>query len=474
MSRDKELQVFIISVDIGSTWTKGGLFRLRDDIIYPVATLLNKTTIDDLAIGFNFVLKQLKAKAEPQNGNRHISVVYSSSAKGGLSVVAIGIVPSLTLETAKIAAYSAGARVDSYYAYELSSTDIAQLENALPDIVLLTGGTDGGNSEYVLKNATALANSNIGCPIIYAGNRCLVDQVESLLTFKELHVVDNILPQVDEQSPDAVREKIRSIFVDKIVEGKGLDTISQSLGTAPLPTPYVIHDFVGNISEHVAEWNNFMLIDLGGATTDVYSQCLETPELGVVYRGLKEPALKRTVEGDLGMRVSADSAVEKILSETELNPSRQVLNTDGIKAYVDKLKQQPEYISNCGEPAEFDSRIAECCIVNAVIRHAGRMLQVHTADGPVNVQLGRNLNHIKKIVGSGGYLSNSPKVDVVDMISQPRIDAKGRQVLLPAKGEYFRDQQYLVPLFANVARLYPKQAAKAAVAYFEIDTYPQP
>lgn len=472
--------MFIISIDIGSTWTKGGLFRQLADIVYPVTTTRHKTTIDDLTIGFNSVLDELKTCAAVDNNNvDDMPVVYSSSAKGGLSVVAIGLVPSLTLETAKLAAYSAGARVDRYYAYELSRADVAELESTQPDIVLLAGGTDGGNSEYVLKNAAALAKCKLECPIIYAGNRCLVDQIEVLLRDKELHVVGNILPQMDEQCPEAVREKIRSIFVDRIVEGKGLDKISQSLGSSPLPTPYVVHDLVRYISENVSGWSDFMLIDLGGATTDIYSQCVETPEHGVVYRGLRDPELKRTVEGDLGMRVSADSAVEKLLSAPQFGETNQAAigctpSADSIRTYAQELKLQPDYISNDGDSAEYDLRIAECCIVNATIRHAGRMFVVHTSDGPVNVQLGRNLNRVRKIVGSGGYLSNHSRLDAVQSISQPRIDEKGCQVLLPSKAQYFRDEQYLVPLFANIARLYPEQAAKGAVAHFELQEPIQP
>ncbi|MCZ5770918.1 glutamate mutase L [Escherichia coli] len=69
---------------------------------------------------------------------------YSSSAKGGLAVAAMGLVPSITLETAKVTAHSAGAKIAQYYAYKLNRRDIRALEETQPDILLFTGGTDGG------------------------------------------------------------------------------------------------------------------------------------------------------------------------------------------------------------------------------------------------------------------------------------------------------------------------------------------
>lgn len=80
---------------------------------------------------------------------------YSSSAKGGLAVAAMGLVPSITLETAKVTAHSAGAKIAQYYAYKLNRRDIQALEETQPDILLFTGGTDGGEESYGLNNARA-------------------------------------------------------------------------------------------------------------------------------------------------------------------------------------------------------------------------------------------------------------------------------------------------------------------------------
>ena len=96
-------------------------------------------------------------------------LLYTSSAKGGLAVAALGLVPSITLETAKVTAHSAGAKIAQYYSYKLNRRDIQALEETQPDILLFTGGTDGGEESYGLNNARVLAESKLDCAIIYAG-----------------------------------------------------------------------------------------------------------------------------------------------------------------------------------------------------------------------------------------------------------------------------------------------------------------
>ncbi|MBV5269424.1 MAG: glutamate mutase L, partial [Afipia sp.] len=102
---------------------------------------------------------------------------------------------------------------------------IASLEASPPDILLFAGGTDGGNTRYVLDNAYAIGRSNIECEIIYAGNRSVADVVAELLRSKKLRVVENLLPSFDEPNPEPARDAIRAFFLDTIVKGKGLDVI---------------------------------------------------------------------------------------------------------------------------------------------------------------------------------------------------------------------------------------------------------
>jgi uncharacterized protein (TIGR01319 family) len=454
----------LVSIDIGSTWTKGAVFRLLGDELTCEGRAACPTTVANLADGFFDVLGQLAGPgAESDIRDGRIRLFYSSSAKGGLAVAALGIVPEITLETAKVAAYSAGAKLSSVLSYRLTRADIRALEQTPPDILLFAGGTDGGNTDYVLANAQALAASSLDCAMVYAGNRAVRDDVVELLAGKELQVVDNLLPEVDAPNPDPAREAMRGIFLSKITKGKGLDIIVGRTGAEPLPTPYVVYEYVKYIRNHVPGWDEFILLDMGGATTDVYSAHRESPAADTVLRGLPEPDVKRTVEGDLGMRVSAESTADSgraLIAQALAQAPEQLA---AFEAFVTHVTQHPETLPADAQGRVFDTLLAGACVSHACARHAGRSHQVHTADGIVNLQLGRDLRGVKRVIGSGGWLSRASDFSPSQWLSQLRLDAKGKSVLLPAQVEYARDEDYLFPLLANVARAFPAQAARAGI-----------
>ncbi|WP_323116231.1 glutamate mutase L, partial [Klebsiella variicola] len=207
-------------------------------------------------------------------------------------------------------AHSAGAKVSQHFAYKLNRTDIRKLEQTPPDIFLFTGGTDGGDVGYGLQNAKMLAESDLNCSIIYAGNRDIQDDIAEILGHKELTVVNNILPSLDSPNPFDARKAICDIFLKKIVKGKGLDVIVEQTGEEPRPTPFSVFELVQQIRDNVPGWEEFVLMDMGGATTDIYSSCNNSLLPDTILHGIPEPKVKRTVEGDLGMRVSAVIAGE--------------------------------------------------------------------------------------------------------------------------------------------------------------------
>ena len=217
-----------VSVDIGSTWTKAALFTQEGDELTLVNHVLTPTTTHHLAEGFFASLNQVLnvADARPLLNRGDVTLKYSSSAKGGLAVAAMGLVPSITLESAKVTAHSAGAKIAQYYSYKLNRHDIQALEASPPDILLFTGGTDGGEASYGLANAHALAESTLDCAIIYAGNRDIQDEIQTILGHKDLTTVDNILPDLDHPNPYAARKAICDVFLSRIVKGKGLDVIA--------------------------------------------------------------------------------------------------------------------------------------------------------------------------------------------------------------------------------------------------------
>lgn len=453
-----------LSIDIGSTWTKAALFAVEGHEL----TLINKglvpTTIQNLADGFfNCVNNVLHEDVSNLINRGELSVNYSSSAKGGLAVAALGLVPCITLESAKVTAHSAGAKIVHYYSYKLTRHDIKELESAPPDILLFTGGTNGGEEKYGLANARMLGESNLDCAIIFAGNRNIQDDVRQFLRHKDLTVVDNVLPDLDNPNPDPARKAICDVFLKRIVKGKGLDKIVDIIGKQPLPTPYTVYELVNHISQSSEAWHEFMLFDMGGATTDVYTTSDNILAPDTFKHGLEEPFLKRTVEGDLGMRVSSVTAGDSARALVESVFANKPVEKAAFYAYLRQVNTLPEHTPVNEQEAYFDSVLAGLNVGYASERHAGTKRTVATVAGNRELQIGRDLTSIRKIIGTGGWLSRAPAFDIHRWIKYRDVDRMGKKILLPTDFDYYRDSQGLIPLLANVAREFPQHAAITSI-----------
>lgn len=309
---------------------------------------------------------------------------------------------------------------------------------------------------YGLANARALAESSLDCAIIYAGNRDIQDDVQAILGHKDLTTVDNILPDLDHPNPFAARKAICDVFLSRIVKGKGLDVIVGETGEEPMPTPWTVYELVKAISEVDSAWREFMLIDMGGATTDVYSASANTLSPDTVLHGVPEPFVKRTVEGDLGMRVSAVVVGESTQELVKVVFAQQPARQEAFYGYLRHLVAHPDYLPQSEEEKYFDSLLAGLCVGYAAERHAGTKKQVCTCVGNVDLQMGRDLTTVRKVVGSGGWLSRASQFDIHHWLKYRELDDDGRRILLPTQFEYYRDAKGLLPLLANVARLDPR------------------
>ncbi len=458
----------IISVDIGSTWTKAARFVVHNDRFEVIKRSVVPTSSDFLPDGFFSVLSQLDPKLDwSKTDAKRPGVFLSSSAKGGLKVAVVGLVPEMSLHIARLAAFSAGARICGAFPYRLISSYINEIERIQPDIILLCGGTDGGNERYVKENARALAASSFDGVIVYAGNCQAVDDISELLAKKELVLCENLMPDFGRLNLEPTRSAIREIFLDRIVSGKGLDQLVRQFKLAPVPTPLAVLNLVEAVGKYCQGWQNIAAIDMGGATTDFYSYTEAFhPDSGNFLKGIVEPRLKRTVEGDLGMRVSAASVFElaETWFEAELKSSGATL--DQMRDYVGKLEQNHSYLPEeiQGREALFDNLLARACINNALVRHAGFVEEVFTTSGPIQAQHGKDLRKIDKIIGSGGYLAaQTDNKNSFSFSTAGQVDAR-RNSLIPEKYAYFVDAEYLWPLLGNLAGQFPRQAAHIAVS----------
>lgn len=455
-----------ICVDIGSTWTKAAMFNLSHDRFSVEARSVMATTTDHLPDGVYAALHSLQPEF---NWRGHeptpVPVHFSSSAKGGLNVAVVGLVPEMTLQIARLAAFSAGSRICAAYPYRLTRNSIAALERLRPDILLLCGGTDGGNERYVTENARAIAGSEFTGTIVYAGNNQAVDQVSDLLDAHDLRVTENLMPDFGRLNIEPVRETIRQVFLERIVSGKGLDVLVRRFETQPVPTPLAVLNLVEAIGNHISDWGSFALIDMGGATTDFYSFCeAYNPDSGAIMKGIIEPALKRSVEGDLGMRVSAAAAFETAQNNVAESVKGLQLNLKEMQAYIDRLSIDTSYLPSELVEQQYDRLLASACVYHATLRHAGSIEEVYTTSGPIWAQSGKDLRRVNRIVGTGGFLAAMGRAgDVLDF-PVAKVLKSEKVALLPEKFEYYADTDYVLPLLGCLAAKYPQQSAAAAVS----------
>ncbi len=222
-------------IDFGSTYTKVTLVDIEKEEI--IATGKSYTTVEtDVTIGYNKALKKLYEKVD-----KEINIIQKlacSSAAGGLKIVAIGLVPELTAEAAKRAALGAGARVINTYSHNLNKSEIQEIKDSNADMILLAGGTDGGNHICINHNAKMIVDSGIKVPIVVAGNKSCIDDIEEMFKGKiEYHITENVMPKLNQINVEPARETIRNIFMKQIVHAKGMEHVEENISEILMPTP---------------------------------------------------------------------------------------------------------------------------------------------------------------------------------------------------------------------------------------------
>ena len=223
----------ILLVDFGSTNTK--VTAADVDACRILGTATAYTTVEtDINEGLSNALKILEETTGPLQFQERYAC---SSAAGGLKMISIGLVPELTAQASREASLGAGAKVWKTYSFNLTKRDMREIEAYHPDIILLTGGTDGGNQECILYNGKMLSELSYDCPIVIAGNRCAADECEEILEGRSIFVCDNVMPKLGELNIEPTQKQIREIFLKRIVQGKGLSKASDLVSGIIMPTP---------------------------------------------------------------------------------------------------------------------------------------------------------------------------------------------------------------------------------------------
>jgi len=432
----------ILLIDYGSTFTKVVAVEVSKPKLLGCASAV--TTV---STNVNEGLKTALLELEKQTGKlKYHKQLACSSAAGGLKMVVSGLVADLTAKAASLASMGAGAKIIGLYSYEMTEDDITDIAEKSPDIFLLTGGTDGGNKKCILHNAKMLAEAAGDFPVIVAGNRNCGREVMQILKHRRVYLCDNVMPALNVLNIEPASKMIRDIFLERIVHAKGL-----SDGVI-MPTPAAVLTAVQLLASDLGD---LIAIDVGGATTDVYSVSDGSPRgADIIIKGLPEPFAKRTVEGDIGMRYSAQGILEaagiKRISELVGLPESTV---------TEKVRYLSEHTGVLPETDEYkalDFALAAMAIETATQRHAGSLEEVYTSSGRAYIQTGKDLTDLQTMIMTGGALLNTNRQK--ELVEYALYSDKHPQSLRPKKTKLFVDKHYILAAMGLLSGYAPDAA----------------
>jgi len=432
----------VLLIDYGSTYTKVVAAEISRPRLIGCASA-HTTVTTNVGEGLERALSELKSQTGISEFHKRLAC---SSAAGGLRMIASGLVPELTAKAASMASMGAGAKIVGLYSYELTEDDVTEITDKSPDILLLTGGTDGGNKKCILHNAKLLAEAPGEFPIIVAGNRNSGREVMQILKHRQAYLCDNVMPAVDRVNIEPARQLIRDIFLDRIVHAKGLDE------EVLMPTPAAVLKATQLLAEDIGD---LIAIDVGGATTDIYSITDGSPRgSNIIYKGLPEQFAKRTVEGDIGMRYSAPGIVEAagVSRVAELAG----LPEEVVSKQVKYLTEFTDTLPETKEQKSMDFALAAMAIETATLRHAGSFEEVYTTSGRAVVQSGKDLTDVKTIVMTGGALLNTDRQ--AELTKYALYSELQPQSLRPKNAKLLIDKHYILAAMGLLSEFAPKAA----------------
>ena len=473
--RKEDINV-ILATDCGSTTTKAiliekvdGEFRLCCRGEAPTTV---EAPIEDVTRGVLNAIAELEELTgrrildgeriiRPAQGKTGVDVyVSTSSAGGGLQVMVVGLVRRMTAESAQRAALGAGAIVMDVLALDdgrLPHERIAQMRELRPDMILISGGVDGGEARKVVQMTELVAAANprarLGAryelPVIYAGNVDAREAVAQELGDRTaLTITDNLRPALDQERLGPAREMIQELFLEHVMaQAPGYDKLIPWTDADIMPTPAA----VGSLIEHVAKSRgiNVIGVDIGGATTDVFS----------VFDGV----FNRTVSANLGMSYS----VSNVLAEAGMD---NILRWVSVEVDTEALGTQVR--NKMIRPTTIPQRLYGLRVEHAIAREALRLaFEQHKflATGLRGVQQQRDIGDaflaggqvetlvdmmaLDLIIGSGGVLSHAPRRSQAALMMIDAFAPEGITRLAV-------DSIFMMPHLGVLATIHPEAAAE--------------
>lgn len=472
----------IVATDCGSTTTKAILIQQIDGHFRQTHRGEAPTTVEepvaDVTIGVVNALTELQELAgrrlidergqiiRPATDTEGCDIYIStSSAGGGLQMVVAGVVKEMTAASAKRAALGAGAIVMETLAANDKRKPFEQIQRIRelrPDMILISGGTDGGNINQVVQIAERIApakpqprfGGKYKMPVIYAGNRDAAEHVAKVFdNTVDLSVVDNLRPVLERENLGPARDKIHDMFLDHVMaHAPGYDKLIEWTDAPIMPTPGA----VGNILQTIARRQNINVVgvDIGGATTDVFS----------VFDGV----FNRTVSANLGMsysisNVCAEATFPKILRRVHIDMDERELRNR-----VKNKMIRPTTIPQTLESLVFEQAVAREALRLAYQQHkefattlkgvqqqrtVGDIFQQQSAGESIVDNMRLDL-----LVASGGVLSHAPRMQQTAAMLIDAFEPEGFTTLA-------KDSIFMMPHLGVLAEVHPQ----AALEVFEKD-----
>ena len=467
-------------IDFGSTFTKVTAVDLDAARILGRAQAPS-TVASDVADGLVRALAllagtvpALAARPAGLDGLDETHVRASSSAAGGLRMVVAGLVPGLTVEAANAAALGAGAKVVGAYGFKLGQDDMAEIAALAPDMILLTGGTEGGDQATISHNAAMFADAPLSVPIVVAGNSSAAAAIVELLTRagKEVRCTANVLPAAGTVAPEAAQKEIRHLFMRRITDAKGLERIKARVPVV-LPTPMAVQKAAllgAQGLDGMPGLGELMLVDVGGATTDVYSIGNGKPRgKDMIPAGLAEPFSKRTVEGDLGLRYNARTILRQVGEDflwaafaaafPELETGRE-----DLLAYVEAVSRETDRVPSADWQFAADAAMARIAVDLAIARHVGRRELYYASGGTVDLVTGKDMTETPIVIGTGGIFTYNPFAERI--LAEPDQGGGTHQVLRPLNPRVQIDKDYVLHVVGLLADSHPEVALRIFQDHF--------
>jgi uncharacterized protein (TIGR01319 family) len=473
----------ILATDCGSTTTKAILIEKRDNeyrlIVRGEAPTTVEAPVEDVTRGVLNATTEVQELAgrpiltpdgenirKPKKGNEGVDIYLStSSAGGGLQMMVAGLVKQMTAESAARAALGAGAIVMDALATNdgrLDHEKIARIRTLRPDMVLLAGGTDGGDIKKVISLAEIIAaadpkprlGADYQLPVIFAGNKDVRKEVEEILGGKTaLDITDNLRPTMERENLMPARQKIQKLFLEHVMsQAPGYPRLMKLVDEEIMPTPAA----VGIIMQRIAKQHDITVVgvDIGGATTDVFS----------VFEGI----FNRSVSANYGMSYSisnvfADAGLERILRWVPFSIDEKDLR-NRIKNKMIRPTTIPQTLeeliieqaaSREALALSFDQHKALATGLKGVQRDrsiADAFSQTGGAETLVNVL------SLDMLIGSGGVLSHAPRRQQSAMMMMDAFVPEGVTRLTV-------DSIFMMPQLGVLSKVHPE----AATQVFEKD-----